>query len=195
MNIKRKSALILTTLLTLSGINAHAAENNAGFIHFTGEIIEPSCEIRGTDGHDSTVPLGTYPTSLFSNPGVESQLKLFTITLVDCPVTSAGLPAVRLTFTGPTNLTGSTSLLNVSKISTGGDVAAQGIGIAVSPDGLDTNYLKFDGTDTGVEVDLPDLAEDAVEVSFNARYKSFAAREDVKAGPADADMTVNILYR
>lgn len=195
MNIIFKPAIVLTTLLTLSGINAHAAENNAGIIHFTGEIIEPSCEIQGTDGADSTVPLGTYPTSLFTEPGIESQLKLFTITLVDCPVTSAGLPAVTLTFTGSTNLTGSPSLLDVSKISTGGDVAAQGIGIAVSPDGLDTNYMKFDGTDTGVKVNLPDLADNAVEVSFNARYKSFAALADVKAGPADADMTVNILYR
>lgn len=195
MNIKLKPAIILTTLLTMSSIHAHAAENNAGIIHFTGEIIEPSCEILGQDGTDSTVPLGTYPTSLFTGPGVESQLKQFTITLVDCPVTSAGLPAVKLTFTGSTILTDSSTLLDVSQISTSGTAAAQGVGIAVTPNGKDTNYIKFDGTDSDVTVPLPDLANDAVEAIFNARYKSFAAASDVKAGPADADMTVNILYR
>ncbi|MDX6019939.1 fimbrial protein [Scandinavium sp. V105_16] len=195
MSIKLKPAIILTTLLTMSSIHAQAAENNAGIIHFTGEIIEPSCEILEQDGTDSTVPLGTYPTSLFTGPGVESPLKPFTITLVDCPVTSAGLPAVKLTFTGSTTLTKTDSLLDVSQISTSGTVAAQGVGIAVTPNQADTTYIKFDGSDMGVEVGLPDLANDAVEATFNARYKSFAAASAVKAGAADADMTINILYR
>jgi type 1 fimbrial protein len=193
VNIKRKSALILTTLLTLSGINAHAAENNAGVIHFTGEIIEPSCEIEGTDGHDSTVPLGTYVTTAFDAPGAESDLTPFTITLADCPVTSAGLPAVQLTFTGVTTLTNSTSLLDVSTITTTGTTAATGVGIAVSPEGKNSQHLTFDSADGQVYIELPTVAANIVEAKFNARYQSFA--DTVTAGPADADMTVNIVYR
>ncbi|TDN59927.1 fimbrial protein [Scandinavium goeteborgense] len=193
MNIIFKPAIVLTTLLTLSGINAHAAENNAGIIHFTGEIIEPSCEIQGTDGPDSTVKLGTYLTSAFDGTGAESDLTPFTITLVDCPVTSAGLPAVQLTFTGVTTLTNSTSLLDVSTITTTGTTAATGVGIAVSPEGKDTQHLTFDGAEGQVYIDLPAVAGDIVEAKFNARYQSFA--DAVTAGPADADMTVNIVYR
>ncbi|QKN81424.1 fimbrial protein [Scandinavium goeteborgense] len=193
MNIIFKPAIVLTTLLTLSGINAHAAQNNAGIIHFTGEIIEPSCEIQGTDGTDSTVPLGTYITTAFDASGAESDLTPFTITLADCPVTSTGLPAVQLTFTGVTTLTNSTSLLDVSTITTTGTTAATGVGIAVSPEGKDSQHLTFDGAEGQVYVDLPSVAGNIVKAKFNARYQSFA--DVVTAGPADADMTVNIVYR
>lgn len=192
MNIKRKSALILTTLLTLSGINAHAADNT-GIIHFTGEIIEPSCEIQGTDGTESTVKLGTYLTSTFDKPGAESDLTPFTITLADCPLTSEGLPSVQLTFTGATFDTESTSLLDVSSLRSEGNTAATGIGVAVSPVGEDDRLLTFDGAEGQVYLDLPTIVGNITEATFNARYRSFA--NTVTAGSADADMTVTILYR
>ncbi|WOJ22863.1 fimbrial protein [Citrobacter koseri] len=166
---------------------------NAGTIHFTGQIIEPSCEIQGDDGTNSTVPLGTYPTSLFSTPGTESTLAPFSIVLVDCPLKSDGLPAVQLTFNGTTALTGSSTLLDVSKITTAGDTAATGVGIAVSPENKDTQLITMDGGEGQVFIELPTLTGDSVQANFNARYKSFA--QTVTAGPADADMTVNILYR
>jgi type 1 fimbrial protein len=53
-------------ILSLVSVSAIAAEMNAGTIHFTGQIIEPSCTIDGDNGTDSTVPLGTYPNSLFT---------------------------------------------------------------------------------------------------------------------------------
>jgi len=37
------------------------------------------------------------------------------------------------------------------------------------------------------------MADDILTTNFNARYKSFA--DTVTAGPADGDLTVNILYR
>jgi type 1 fimbrial protein len=193
MNMRLKSAWVLTSLLALNSYNIFAAEDNAGVIHFTGEIIEPSCVIDGTDGNDNTVPLGTYPTSLFTGIGVQSDLTPFTIKLNECPIASDGLPKVQLTFNGPTTLTGSTTLLDVSQISTAGNTAATGIGIAVSPVGKDTQLLTFDGADGQVYIDLPAKAGDAIIAAFNARYKSFAST--VTAGPADADLTVNILYR
>ncbi|MDE9577838.1 fimbrial protein [Citrobacter koseri] len=185
--------IISGALLALASTGTFAAELNAGTIHFTGQIIEPSCEIQGDDGTNSTVPLGTYPTSLFSTPGTESTLAPFSIVLVDCPLKSDGLPAIQLTFNGTTALTGSSTLLDVSKITTAGDTAATGVGIAVSPENKDTQLITMDGGEGQVFIELPTLTGDSVQANFNARYKSFA--QTVTAGPADADMTVNILYR
>ena len=185
--------IISGALLALASTGTFAAELNAGTIHFTGQIIEPSCEIQGDDGTNSTVPLGTYPSSLFSTPGTESTLAPFSIVLVDCPLKSDGLPAVQLTFNGTTALTGSSTLLDVSKITTAGDTAATGVGIAVSPENKDTQLITMDGGEGQVFIELPTLTGDSVQANFNARYKSFA--QTVTAGPADADMTVNILYR
>lgn len=185
--------IISGALLALASTGTFAAELNAGTIHFTGQIIEPSCEIQGDDGTNSSMPLGTYPTSLFSTPGTESTLAPFSIVLVDCPLKSDGLPAVQLTFNGTTALTGSSTLLDVSKITTAGDTAATGVGIAVSPENKDTQLITMDGGEGQVFIELPTLTGDSVQANFNARYKSFA--QTVTAGPADADMTVNILYR
>ncbi|MEG4684354.1 fimbrial protein [Enterobacter cloacae] len=188
----RKNIIAGLALATLS-MNGFAAEMNAGTIHFTGEIIEPSCTIQGDNGTDSTIPLGTYPKSLFTEVGTETTLMPFSITLANCPLKSDGLPAVQLTFNGPTTLTQTNNLLDVSKITTTGDAAATGIGVAVSPAGKDNQLITMDGAEGQVYIELATKSSDTILANFNARYKSYAA--DVTAGPADADMTVNILYR
>lgn len=103
------------------------------------------------------------------------------------------MPAVQLTFNGPTTLTKTNTLLDVSKITSTGDTAATGIGVAVSPVGSDAQLITMDGSEEQVYIELPTKSSDTIKADFNARYKSFAAT--VTAGPADADMTVNILYR
>ena len=173
--------------------SSFSASTGEGQINFTGEIIESSCTIQGDDGTDSTIPLGTYPTSLFNTVGKETALTEFSITLANCPLTSAGLPAVQLTFNGPTTLTKTKTLLDVSKITTTGETAATGIGIAVSPAGKDDKLITMDGAEGQIYIELATKSEDTIKADFNARYKSFA--DAVTAGPADADMTVNILYR
>lgn len=183
---------LFIAIMALSSATTFAAEMNAGKIHFTGQIIEPSCVIEGDSGTDSTVPLGTYPTSLFTASGTETDLVPLSITLKDCPLTSDGLAAVQLTFTGSTALTNSNTLLDVSKITTSGTTAATGVGIALSPDGHNTEHLKFDGSEGQVYIPLSSNASDKISASFNARYISF--KDEVTAGPADADLTVNILY-
>jgi type 1 fimbrial protein len=185
--------IIFGALMALTSVSTFAAEMNAGKIHFTGEIIEPSCIIDGDDGTDSTVPLGTYTTTLFTEPGVESTLTPFNITLKDCPLKSDGLPSIQLTFSGATSLTGKKDLLDVSKITTAGATAATGVGIAVSLDGADTDLITMDGAEDQLYIELPTKTTDTITASFNARYRSFA--KPVTAGPADADMTVNIIYR
>lgn len=188
----RKNIIAGLALATLS-MNGFAAEMNAGTIHFTGEIIEPSCTIQGDNGTDSTIPLGSYPKSLFTEVGKETTLMPFSITLANCPLKSDGLPAVQLTFNGPTTLTQTNNLLDVSKITTTGDAAATGIGVAVSPAGKNDQLITMDGAEGQVYIELATKSSDTILANFNARYKSYAA--DVTAGPADADMTVNILYR
>ncbi len=134
---------LIVAIMALSSTTAFSAEMNAGKIHFTGEIIEPSCTIVGDNGTDATVPLGTYPTSLFTDPGIETDLVPLTITLKNCPLKSDGLPDIQLTFTGTTSLTGSNTLLDVSKITTNGNNRCNRCWIALSPDGAPTNILNL----------------------------------------------------
>ncbi|HDR2757877.1 TPA: type 1 fimbrial protein [Enterobacter mori] len=188
-----KNNIFAGIALAAVSMNSFAAEMNAGTIHFTGEIIEPSCTIEGDNGTDSTIPLGTYPKSVFTEVGKETTYMPFTITLANCPLKSDGLPAVQLTFNGPTTLTGTNTLLDVSKITTTGDTVATGIGVAVSPAGKDDQLITMDGAEGQVYIELATKSSDTILANFNARYKSFAA--EVTPGPADADMTVNILYR
>lgn len=188
-----KNNIFAGIALAAVSMNSFAAEMNAGTIHFTGEIVEPSCTIEGDNGTDSTIPLGTYPKSVFTEVGKETTYMPFTITLANCPLKSDGLPAVQLTFNGPTTLTGTNTLLDVSKITTTGDTAATGIGVAVSPAGKNDQLITMDGAEGQVYIELATKSADTIQADFNARYKSFAA--EVTAGPADADMTVNILYR
>lgn len=192
MSINKRS-VVMMVLFSAYSFNASSAEMNAGTIHFTGEIIEPSCTIQGDSGSDINVKLGTWPNSLFTDVGVETDLTPFTITLADCPKSSEGLPAVQLTFNGPTALTKSKTLLDVSQITTTGDATATGVGIAISSEGSNTELLSLDGSEEQVYITLPSDTIDTVYANFNARYKSFS--KTVTAGAADADLTVNILYR
>ena len=193
IKIKFKKNIISSVVFATVSMNGFAAEMNAGTIHFTGEIIESSCTIQGDDGTDSTIPLGTYPISLFTDVGTETALMPFSITLANCPLKSDGLPAVQLTFNGPTTLTGTNTLLDVSKITTTGETAATGVGVAVSQAGKNDQLITMDGAEEQVYIELATKPSDTIKADFNARYKSFAST--VTAGPADADMTINILYR
>ena len=203
MSLKRKSLIFSLALLPLACFHAFAAtgdDMNAGKIHFTGRLVEASCVIDGDSGTDINVPLGTYLTSQFAATGDESEAMSFTIKLVGCPSTSDGLSSVQLTFNGDTSLTGSASLLNVSAISTTVDEkqvddtpAATGVGIAISPEDQPDTLLKLDGSENQIYVATPEVSTDGVQTHFIARYKSFS--DTVTAGPADADLTVNIMYR
>ena len=191
--LKSHCKLLSAVLFTLTTASAFAAEENAGIIHFTGELVSPSCVIVGDNGPDSTIPLGTYPTSLFTKGGVgtESTKVPFTITLKDCPLATDGLPAVQLTFSGQTTLSSDPTLLDISSITTTG-VAATGVGIAVSTATESSTLLTMDNAENQVSIDLVTNPTDTIKADFLARYISFS--ETVTAGAADADMTVSIVY-
>ena len=189
--LKSHCKLLPAVLFTLTTASAFAAEENAGVIHFTGELVSPSCVIVGDNGPDSTVPLGTFPTSLFTKGGMgtASTDVPFTITLKDCPVATDGLPAIQLTFQGLTTLSHDSTLLDISSAD---GVAATGVGIAVSTSLAPTTMLTMDNEENQVSIDLPTNATDTIKADFLARYISFS--ETVTAGDANADMTVSIVY-
>jgi type 1 fimbrial protein len=188
-----KKNMVAGAVMALASVSASAADMNAGVVHFTGSIIEPSCTIQGNSGVDNNVPLGTFMKSTFDTVGKETALTPFSITLANCPLRSDGLQSIQLTFTGTTAPTKTSTLLDVSKITSLGETAATGIGIAVSLAGQDTRLITMDGAEGQIFIPLSGVPNDTVRADLNARYKSFSA--DVTPGPADADMTVNILYR
>lgn len=179
-----KRNIFCCLLLAVSTSTAVAApEDNAGTIHFTGEIIEPSCVIVGDTGTTYNIPLGTYPTSYFNTVGKETDPVPVVISLKNCPVKSNGLANVQLTFTGPT--AGAPDKLAVS--------TATGVSIVLSNTGQDQELIKFDKTPGQVFVPLTTSTTDTLTASLDARYKSIAAT--VTAGAANADLTINILYQ
>lgn len=182
-----KKLLLATVLLALSSTSVYA-EGEAtgdGVIHFTGNIVNASCVIDGdSGGKELTVALGTFPITDFAESGMTSPPVDFDIKLKDCPVKTDGLPAVQLTFEGAT-VSGNNTILALS-----GADAATGIGIVVNYAGT---ALTLDGSADQVAVDLPDVAGSGARESFTAHYKSTSAT--VTAGPANADLTVNILYK
>ena len=190
--------LLTTLILSICITSAYAdtTPSNTGVIHFTGEIINPSCTIDTSDGEDK-VPLGSYPTSDFTaaNVGHETTAMPFTVTLNDCPPSTTGLENIHLELSG-TEVSGHDDLLAVSQITTSGDsvvVPATNIGIAVSIDDGHETPLKFGDSGDLIQIPLAATAGTPITQDFIARYKSYSS--PVAAGPADADMTITILYR
>lgn len=178
--------LVLSTSTAFAARGNVAAEDNAGKIHFTGEIIAPSCVVVGDGGTtEYKVLLGTYPTSLFKAVGTETDLIAVPIELKDCPVKSDGLANVQLTFSGVT-VEGEPDELIVS----GG---ASGVAIVLSEMDHDTTLIKFDKSSGQVFIPLSTSATDTISTMLNARYKSISST--VTAGEANADLTINILYQ
>lgn len=176
--------LALSTSTAIAARGNVAAEDNAGKIHFTGEIIAPSCVVVGDGGTtEYKVPLGTYPTSLFKTVGTETPLTPVPIELKDCPVKSDGLAAIQLTFSG-TTVAGSPDRLAVSE--------AGGVAIVLSELDHDTTLIKFDKSSGQIYIPLSTSATDTISTMLNARYKSISST--VTAGEANADLTINILY-
>ncbi|MDL4618945.1 fimbrial protein [Citrobacter amalonaticus] len=186
LKISLFTGLILAACMT----PAHADTPSDGVIHFTGEIIEPSCTIDSTN---NTVLLGSYPTSDFTDIGHKTDPVSFIVKLDNCPVQTDGLSAIQLVL-GGTPVPGRDDLLAVSQITSPGTTAATNIGIAVSTDAPTPQPVQFNSEDqVWVNLPDPDGVGNPIMQSFLASYQSYAA--GVTAGPADADMTITILYR
>ena len=78
-----KSALVCSSLLL--GWQAHAGNGN-GTVHFTGEIIDSTCEVTAPT-QTQTVDLGKVNKSAFSGAGSTASVQAFQIDLENCPDT------------------------------------------------------------------------------------------------------------
>lgn len=183
-----KITLIAASLLAFSSTIARADESNAGVIYFTGEIINPTCEIKGDSGHDSTIFLGAYAPSYFTDTGKSDDVS-FPIILTKCPAATEGLPRIQLTFTGtPVDATHPTLLA----LTAGG---ASGVGVSVSTEDEPDTDIDITGADNQVFISLLETEGD-ISKTFLARYVSLSGTDEgVQPGEANTQMTIGILYR
>ena len=184
-----KTTLLALSLFTLGSTPSWADETNAGEIHFTGEIISPSCEISGDSGKNINVYLGSPAPSYFTENSGKSDDIAVPIALTKCPVATDGLSQVQLTFTG-TPVSGKTDMLELDP---GG---AEGVGITLSSEEDRSTYLDITGAEHQVYVPLPSTVDGVVTTTLEARYVSLSGTsEGVTPGAANAKVTIGILYR
>ena len=165
-----KGAVVLSSLLF--GAQAYAANGN-GIIHFTGEIIDSTCEVS-TGTKDQTVDLGKVNKSTFTDVGSTASVQAFQIDLLNCPETYKKASA---RFDGTEDGDG------YLKLTAGG---ASGVAIAIY-NRTDNSLLKLYNQSTPA-----DITSGKATLPFMARY--IATSKTVTAGLANADSEFTITY-
>lgn len=166
-----KRALLVSSLLLTS--QAFAANGN-GIVHFTGEIIDSTCEVS-TGTKDQTVDLGKVNKSTFTDVGSTASVQAFQIDLVNCPQTYKKANA---RFDGTEDGDG------YLKLNNGG---ATGVAIAIY-NRADNTLLKLYNQSKTADIS----AEGTASLPFMARYISTSST--VTAGLANADSEFTISY-
>ena len=166
-----KRALLVSSLILTS--QAFAANGN-GIVHFTGEIIDSTCEVS-TGTKDQTVDLGKVNKSTFTDVGSTASVQAFQIDLVNCPQTYKKANA---RFDGTEDGDG------YLKLNNGG---ATGVAIAIY-NRADNSLLKLYNQSKTADIS----AEGTASLPFMARY--IATSSTVTAGLANADSEFTISY-
>lgn len=166
-----KRALLVSSLFLTS--QAFAANGN-GIVHFTGEIIDSTCEVS-TGTKDQTVDLGKVNKSTFTDVGSTASVQAFQIDLVNCPQTYKKANA---RFDGTEDGDG------YLKLNNGG---ATGVAIAIY-NRADNSLLKLYNQSKTADIS----AEGTASLPFMARYISTSST--VTAGLANADSEFTISY-
>lgn len=178
MNFK----LMTLTLFSILTATAHAnpIAQNGGLIHFTGELVSPSCSVS-TDTSNQTVALGRVGTNILTHVGDKSHPVPFSVKLVDCDPTV--LPTAAVGFYGQT-VKDHPNLLVVS--SDGSDAAsAQNVGLEISDS--ENNILNF-----GSQFTAPKTLNKGTNVfNFTASY---VATGVAKPGLANGSAILVIRY-
>lgn len=164
-----KRALLVSSLL----LTSQAFASN-GIVHFTGEIIESTCEVS-TGTKDQNVDLGKVNKSTFTDVGSTASVQAFQIDLVNCPQTYKKANA---RFDGTEDGDG------YLKLNNGG---AAGIAIAIY-NRADNSLLKLYNQSKTADIS----AEGSASLPFMARY--IATSSTVTAGLANADSEFTISY-
>lgn len=166
-----KSALVCSSLLL--GWQAHAVNGN-GIVHFTGEIIDSTCEVSTTT-KDQTVDLGKVNKSTFTGAGTTASVQAFQIDLLNCPNTYKKATA---RFDGTEDGDG------YLKLNAGG---ASGVAVAIY-NRADNSLLKLYNQSTSAAIGTDGKAT----LPFMARY--IATSATVTSGVANADSEFTITY-
>lgn len=166
-----KSALVFSSLFL--GTHAYAANGN-GTVHFTGEIIDSTCEVTA-GSQNQIVDLGKVNKTTFTGVGTTASVQAFQIDLVNCPDTYKKASA---RFDGTEEGDG------YLKVNAGG---AEGVAIAIY-NRADNNLLKLYNESTPTDID----GEGNATLPFMARY--IATSATIKAGVANADSEFTITY-
>lgn len=166
-----KSALVCSSLLL--GWQAHAGNGN-GTVHFTGEIIDSTCEVTAPT-QTQTVDLGKVNKSAFSGAGSTASVQAFQIDLENCPDTYKKATA---RFDGTEDGDG------YLKLNAGG---ATGVAVAIY-NRADNTLLKLYNQSVSADID----ADGKATLPFMARY--IATSATVTPGVANADSEFSITY-
>ena len=164
-----KRALLVSSLLLTSQTFA-----SNGIVHFTGEIIESTCEVSTGTKHQN-VDLGKVNKSTFTDVGSTASVQAFQIDLVNCPQTYKKANA---RFDGTEDGDG------YLKLNNGG---AAGVAIAIY-NRADNSLLKLYNQSKTADIS----AEGSASLPFMARY--IATSSTVTAGLANADSEFTISY-
>ncbi|WP_458047749.1 fimbrial protein [Providencia stuartii] len=181
--MKLNKALLVTSAITMSlftGVaNADVIDGKeTGTIHFKGQFVESTCTIETNNENSSegTVQLGTWLVSHFQKSDETTKPTKFVIALNECPDV---IKKAKITFTGTADSTNSSLYKTSTEV---------GTGIGITHAESDTAYIT-PGAPAG-EIELKG-ANNSGEKEYYARYVTTGP---VKAGVANADVTVTISY-
>ncbi|HCD1256468.1 TPA: type 1 fimbrial protein [Citrobacter amalonaticus] len=173
--MKNKKMIATCSLIGFFYINAYAHD---GTVNISGVIQENTCEVAN-DSTNKFVDMGTLSVKQFSEKGVRSQEKQFSINLVDCgpaasvaTVTFSGVPSAQ-----------DKNLYSVDH------EADAGSGIALGIYDSKGNLLPPDKPSEGIPLQG---GEDSVELKFSASYQSVV--DDVTSGSANVSVTFVVNY-
>lgn len=187
-----KSNLLKSSFVVCSLLAATHAFASDGVVHFTGEVIDSTCEVS-TDTKDQTVALGKVNKSSFSTVGTTAAPAEFRIKLENCPETYTKA-AARFDGTEASDGNGDLAIGNPLTASTPGDYtgtddakAATGVAVRI--------YNRTDNSQVKLYKDsaYTDIVSNTAELKFIARY--IATSATVTPGTANADSEFTIVYQ
>ncbi|SEJ28101.1 fimbrial protein [Achromobacter sp. NFACC18-2] len=170
------NALIASAFAAFAG----AASADTGNISFQGEITTSPCSIGGgQQGADMVVSMGSISTNYFANVGDRGPASAFSISLLNCDVTTLGTASIAFR-------PGAGSVVLGRLLGLENGAGAQGVAIALEDVASNTDVVVGGAAKTYT------LAEGTNVFNFKAYYE--ATETSVTAGPANARAVFEVTY-
>lgn len=182
-----KKTLRAIFLIAGVGLSCSSHANDDGTINFIGTISASACSVdstAGTSGRAGTVDFGVVSSNTLATAGSSTTAVPFSISLVDCAVSSA--PTI--TFNGE------------SVSSTGADLFAtgvDGVGIRIEDAASSTTVYQPGIPTANSGLNVLNITDDAQVSSATANFRAFLVRASGTAsvtGDIDTDVTFTINY-